>query len=222
MKMNVAIDIIITFLKNWNSYKENGTTYEYLGTPTDKYNTECINLWSPKYLLGQILRQIPVTKKHVSDAAQELWHQLTDEDIWKYNYQDKVLVPEENKDFIVKKYKGASKTAKDKEGKAVGNSFIFREVFHDEHIIPIAVIIDELLKLKDGEITPEKIAQIIDKICICRITKEEDRKIKVRSNRPFNLLIVYEKIYKQEQVIITSLEEELKNQKEKNNEDLGN
>lgn len=218
--MNVAIDIIITFLKNWNSYNENGTTYGYLGAPTDKYNTECINLWSPKYLLGQILRQIPVTKKYVSDEAQKLWDQLTDEDIWKYNYQDKVQT--KNKDVIVKKYKGASKTAEDKEGKAVGNSFIFREVFHDEHIIPIAVIIEELLKLKDGEITPEKIAQIIDKICICRITKEEDRKIKVRSNRPFNLLIVYEQIYKQEQVIITSLEEELKNQKEKNNEDLGN
>ena len=101
--MNVAIDIIITFLKNWHSYEENGTTYGYLGAPTDKYNTECINLWSPKYLLGQILRQIPVTKKYVSDKAKESWNQLTDEDIWKYNYQDKVLVTK-NKNFIVKKY----------------------------------------------------------------------------------------------------------------------
>ena len=207
--MNVAIDIIITFLKNWHSYKENGTTYEYLGAPTDKYNSECINLWAPRYLLGQILRQIPVTKKYVSDEAQKLWNQLTNEDIWKYNYQDKVQT--KNKDVIVKKYKGASKTAEDKKGKAVGNSFIFREVFHDEHIIPIAVIIDELLELKDGEITPEKVAEIIDKICICRITKEEDRKIKPRSNRPPNLLKAYNEAYIPNQVKITSLEEELKN-----------
>ena len=207
--MNVAIDIIITFLKNWHSYKENGTTYEYLGAPTDKYNSECINLWAPRYLLGQILRQIPVTKKYVSDEAQKLWNQLTNEDIWKYNYQDKVQT--KNKDVIVKKYKGASKTAEDKKGKAVGNSFIFREVFHDEHIIPISVIIDELLELKDGEITPEKVAEIIDKICICRITKEEDRKIKPRSNRPPNLLKAYNEAYIPNQVKITSLEEELKN-----------
>lgn len=217
--MNVAIDIIITFLKNWHSYNENGTTYGYLGTPTDKYSTECINLWSPKYLLGQILRQIPVTKKHVSDAAQELWNRLTNEDIWKYNYQDKVFVTE-NKDFIVKKYKGAAKTP-EKES-SVGDSFIFREVFHDEHIIPIAVIIDELLKLKDGEITPEKVAEIIDKICICRITKEEDRKINPRYKRSSDLSEAYETAYKPNQVKITSLEEKLKNQKEKNNENLGN
>jgi hypothetical protein len=209
--MNVAIDIIITFLKNWHSYNENGTNYEYLGAPTDKYNTECINLWAPRYLLGQILRQIPVTKKYVSDAAQKLWNQLTDEDIWKYNYQDKVQT--KNEDVTVKKYKGASKTPEDKEGKAVGNSFIFREVFHDEHIIPIAVIIEELLYLKDSEIeiTPEKVAKIIDKICICRITKEEDRKIKPRYKRSSDLSEAYETAYKPKNVKITSLEEELKN-----------
>lgn len=210
--MNAVIDIIITFLKNWNSYKEDGKTYEYLGRVSDTYNAECINLWSPRYLLGQILRQIPVSKKYVSDKAQELWHQLTDEDIWKYNYQDKVLVTK-NKDFIVKKYKGASKTAEDKEGKAVGNSFIFREVFHDEHIIPIAVIIEELLNLKDSEIeiTSERVAKIINKICICRITKEEDRKISPRYKRSADLLEVYETAYKPNQVKITSLEEELRN-----------
>ena len=209
--MNVAIDIIIAFLKNWNSYKENGTTYEYLGAPIDKYNTECINLWAPRYLLNQILRQIPVTKRYVSDKAQELWNQLTDEDIWKYNYQDTVLVTEKNKGFIVKKYKGAAKTP-EKES-SVGDSFIFREVFHDEHIIPIAVIIDELLKLKDGEITPEKIAQIIDKICICRITKEEDRKINPRYKRSSDLSEAYETAYKPNKVTISLLEEELLNQK---------
>ena len=206
--MNVAIDIIITFLKNWNSYKENGTTYEYLGAPTDKYNTECINLWSPKYLLGQILRQIPVTKKHVSDAAQELWNQLTDEDIWKYNYQDKVPVTK-NQNTIVNRYSGASKNALNE---SVGKDFIFRDVFHDEHIIPIAIIVEELLKLKSSEITFEKVTKIIDEICICRITKEEDRKIKPRSNRPFNLLKSYEKAYKQNQVTITLLEKELMKQ----------
>lgn len=216
--MNVAIDIIIVFLKNWNSYKENGTTYEYLGAPTDKYNTECINLWSPKYLLGQILRQIPVTKKHVSDAAQELWNQLTDEDIWKYNYQDKVPVTK-NQKTIVNRYSGASNNAS---AGSVGKDFIFRDVFHDEHIIPIAVIIEELLNLKDSEITPEKVAEIIDKICICRITKEEDRKIKPRYKRSPNLSEAYETAYKPNEVKITSLEKELKNQKEKNNEDLGN
>ena len=217
--MNVAIDIIITFLKNWHSYDENGTTYGYLGAPTDKYNAECINLWSPKYLLGQILRQIPVTKKYVSNAAQELWNQLTDEDIWKYNYQDKVQVPVKNQKTIVYRYSGASNNAS---VGSVGKDFIFRDVFHDEHIIPIAVIIKELLNLKNSEITPEKVAEIIDKICICRITKEEDRKIKPRYKRSPKLSEAYETAYKPKKVIITSLENELKNQKEKNNEDLGN
>lgn len=206
--MNVAIDIIITFLKNWHSYNENGTTYGYLGAPTDKYNAECINLWSPKYLLGQILRQIPVKKKHVSDAAQELWNQLTDEDIWKYNYQDKVPVTEGNQKTIVNKYSGASKNAL---VESIGKDFIFRDVFHDEHIIPIAVIIEELLKLKDSEITPEKVAKIIDKICICRITKEEDRKITPRYKRSSDLSEAYETAYKPNQVKITSLEKELRN-----------
>ena len=209
--MNIAIDIIMSFLKNWNSYEENGKTYEYLGTPTDKYDAECIDLWAPRYLLNQIIRQIPVTKRYVSDEAQNLWKQLTYDDIWKYNYQDKVTVTK-NKDAVVKKYNGASKNPVNKDGEAVGNDFIFRDVFHDEHIIPIAVIIDNLLKLKESEITPEKIKEIIDEICICRITKEEDRKITVRSERPFNLLESYEKIYIENQVVITDLEEALKNQ----------
>ena len=208
--MNGAIDIIITFLKNWNSYKENGTTYEYLGKPTDKYDAECIDLWSPRYLLGQIIRQIPVTKRYVSDEAQKLWDKLTDEDIWKYNYRDNVPVKEKSKGFTVKKYKGASKTA---EEQAVGNSFIFRDVFHDEHIIPISIIVEELLELKGSNITPEKIKEIIDKICLCRITKEEDREIKPRSKRPSNLSEAYHKVYKPNKVTITLLEEELLNQK---------
>jgi hypothetical protein len=119
-----------------------------------------------------------------------------------------VPVTEGNQKTIVNKYSGASKNAL---VESIGKDFIFRDVFHDEHIIPIAVIIEELLKLKDSEITPEKVAKIIDKICICRITKEEDRKITPRYKRSSDLSEAYETAYKPNQVKITSLEKELRN-----------
>ena len=209
--MNAAIDIIIIILKNWNSYKgDDGNEYEYVGMDTLRYDTENINLWAPKYLLNQIIRQVPVpdNRRYVSDKAQKLWDKLTDDNIWKYNYQDSVKVTN-NRDMKVKKYKGSSKKYVEA---VVGDSFTFNDVFHDEHIIPIDVIIAELRNIKKIEISAEKVAEILNKICICRITKEEDRNIKPRSNRPFDLKKAYKEAYKQNGVIVSKLEETLINQ----------
>ena len=70
----------------------------------------------------------------------------------------------------------------------------YNNVFHNEHVIPIKVIIQKLqvCDLDDREAVKE----ILDKIHISRITKEEDKKLKPKSNRPCDYDTVVKDIYK--------------------------
>lgn len=51
-----------------------------------------------------------------------------------------------------------------------GDSFKFRQVFHIEHIVPISIIIEELLKLdlsQEKDIIYKKMNAILNKIYVC-------------------------------------------------------
>jgi len=136
------------------------------------------------YLLGQALRQIrlPQDRYFISIKAEKLWKEITDENIYNYYYRKKVT----NKlsDYkILDVYKGASSelqklTIKKSEG------FIFRDVFHDDHIIPIKVIIEKLIEIEIPNY--ENVMHILELIGICRMLKSEDRAIYSKSSRPFD------------------------------------
>ena len=158
-------------------------------------------LWNSNYLLGQIIRQYYIADNnyYISQKALALWGQITNQSIWNFSYQDKILC-ENSKEIAVKCYKGASSKHSIKNLKP-GDRFTFKDVFHDEHIIPINVIIKELKSLP--EYTYTAIENTLDKIKVCRMLKEEDRKIKEKSRRPSDFNYVIENIYKKYEIEIT-------------------
>ena len=172
------------------------------------------NLKNTHYLLGQVLRQIELPKERilVSNSTLELWNKLGLDINDIYNCEWKKKIISNNDNVIVYEYNGASKTPKDIKGRTLmkGDYFEYRAVFHDEHIIPINVIINGLKELAiKKELTDDKIKELIDKIYICKLTKEEDRKISKKCNRPLELLECYQEVYKNCSITIQELEEKL-------------
>lgn len=195
---------LIKILATSNKYDNNK---RYLNI---KNNDKEYKLWNTHYLLGQVLRQydVPKERNYVSNKAKELWIKLgIKEDINDFYYKEKLNCNCEN--IIVKCYKGASSKGKEIEV-SLNTKLEYREVFHNEHIIPIDMIRNEIETLADqNNLTDEKIEEILNKICICRITKEEDRNIRNRYRRSSDLYECYNTIYKNaknEPIIIEELE----------------
>ncbi|MDD4832604.1 MAG: hypothetical protein PHI78_02900 [Clostridia bacterium] len=93
---------------------------------------------------------------------------MTNDDIFNYTYTDKVIISNPNFFEPVDFFKGGEKNpcvCKDLHAK---NSFAFREIFHDEHIVPINVIIKQLLSMDP---THENIKSVIGKIGVCKMLK---------------------------------------------------
>lgn len=134
------------------------------------------------YLLGQSIRQYDVPKEnhHVSEAANNLWKKLTQGSIDNFHYRDTVKCDNLKIECKVKSYIGNS--SKEKEKTLHPNeTFVFRELFHEDHVIPVSIIIKNLLKLPD--IDEKSIKDCLDKMHLCVLLKEEDRKIGRTRNR---------------------------------------
>lgn len=226
MENNATVKIIYTLLKSCEEYRSDANCAECEKRETSECNSKSCKwhyipsekggraLWGVDYLLGQILRQIdvPDERRHLSDKAQELWGRLEiGEDIWRYSYQDTVNY-DLSAPVSVKRYKGASSQPENGgevlEGKG---HFIFREVFHDEHIVPIGDILESLMSIKKEQLTEEMISDHLDRIRICRMLKSEDREIHKKYKRGCDLDYerIYEKYYREKGVIISEFEEKV-------------
>ena len=191
MDKNPILDIIICILKNRKSYLVNKKTSFKIECT---YNGKIYGLWNSSYLLGQIIRQYQISDDnyYISSKANALWERITKQNIWNYSYRDKIFC-ESDEEINVKSYKGASS-----EYSIItlnsGVPFIFNDIFHDEHIIPINIIIKELESLP--EYTYKTVEEILGQIKVCRMLKEEDREIKERCRRPLDFNYIVENIYK--------------------------
>jgi len=163
-----------------------------------------ISTKNAKYLLNQVLRQIELShqKCYISKNAETLWSSITEQSILDYWYQSKV-VNSLSDNISIKIYKGASSKSTEERLLKKGDSFKYREVFHDDHIIPINVIINQLLKL--DQVDDESIMAIISKISICKMLKEEDREIRERCNRPFSENAVIDDIYLPNGILVKAI-----------------
>jgi len=167
----------------------------YLIKRTKEKNTDDFQIWNgtASYILNQLLRQIKIPKDnwYVTYKADTLWQQLTKDKMDSYKYKNKVTLTR-NKELTVETYKGNSKKPSIRH-LSQGDSFDFREVFHDEHIIPIKVIIDQLLKL--DPINYDSVVDILSKISVCRMLKTEDRSIYNAYKRSFDVNEVIQTTY---------------------------
>lgn len=181
MEKNEVLDIIISFIKACKKGKE----HAYI---------ECDGkrIWSANYLLNQILRQYYIDDNHilVSKKAQEVWNQIAvEEDIKRFNYRNTFTA---KIDVEINMYFGAKKDGEQTLIKQ-GQKVIWNNIFHDEHTIPINVIIKELCSLET--LNYANVSKVLDKIYICKMLKEEDRNITEKSNRSSNIIEVVEKVY---------------------------
>ncbi|MDP2426182.1 MAG: hypothetical protein Q8M70_07515 [bacterium] len=167
----------------------------YLLNRTKQDNTDDFQIWngSANYILNQLLRQIKTPKEnwYITYKADTLWQQLTTDKIDDYYYKKKVTLSR-NEHLSVTTFKGNSKNPNVRPI-SKGDSFAFREVFHDEHIIPIKIIINQLLKLDKP--TYETVVEVLSKISICRMLKTEDRSIYNSHKRSFDLSTIIETTY---------------------------
>ncbi len=105
-----------------------------------------------------------------------MWSEITNDEVMikDYHYTNPVEVKNE---ITLNVYKGASNTPESIKY-SNGGKVQYRQVFHDEHVIPIAVIIDRLVKLdNESALTPQNVRSVLDGIYICRMLKDENVKL---------------------------------------------
>lgn len=172
-----ALDIIITFLK---ARKKSRIDSEQI--VTGYYENEKYNICSAGYLLNQIIRELCLPNDHylISEQAKELWDKLSSDDINKY-FVGRYIVCDKADDTEVSLYKGNSNIPY-KVIKVQKNQKIpYNSVFHNEHIVTVNDIINELLKLDNP--TRKNVSEVLNKIYICRMLKEENSDIKIHKHR---------------------------------------
>lgn len=129
-----------------------------------------------KYVLGQSVRQYEVNPSqiHITQCAHARWKQLTTaciDNIW---YSEVVTCDRLQKRTTFKLFKGSSKSGY-KKSLHPNSKFRFNDMFHVDHIVPVKLIIEELLDLTN--VNAQTVKAILDKMHLCRMLKEEDRKL---------------------------------------------
>lgn len=137
---NAVLDILISLIK--------GAKSQWSGLQCD-YEGQHYTLWGCSYLLDQALRlyQIPDDHYLISEKAKDLWTEITTKPIKDFNYQRPVTYefkePLEAKCFTGNGNGFSTRTLKQ------NDSFPYRDVFHDDHVVPLKIIIQELVNLDE-------------------------------------------------------------------------
>lgn len=162
MKNEVVLDIILCLISGYNKLKVKGCKKDIGGL---------------RYLLGQSIRQYDIPKKnyHISEGAKKRWEELSSDPIEKYWYRKKVECNKLQFPKLYKVFRGSESEGKEIEIKP-GGSFIFRDMFHEEHIIPVALILDKMIN-ETNSIDRTAIQNLLENMHMCIILKEEDRDI---------------------------------------------
>ena len=131
---------------------------------------------SLRYLLGQSIRhfQIPLSNRHISVASDIRWKELSTKKIENFHYRDTVVCDnlKTAKSFLL--FNGAHSNGV-QTTLSRNSKFIFRQMFHEDHVIPVSMILEDLTNLPI--INRCSIENILNKMHLCIILKEEDRKI---------------------------------------------
>lgn len=169
----------------------------------DSYRSYNMDHKSAGYILNHTLRQIyiPLERYYVSEKAESLWNAISSKRMVDFHYNDKAI--NEFEDISLPMYVGASKMPKEHRIVRKGESFSCREVFHEDHIIPISRITEALLRMK----TPNdnEVMKVIQSIEICRMLKSEDRLVWIRSSRPYDEDAVIGTIYRSLGIVLKKM-----------------
>lgn len=190
---NKILDIIINYLdgiKSDNVLKENCQQFHLHGC---------------KYLLNQTIRQLQLPDDHIliSEKAQNIWNSITTENIKDYYYQ-KVVTKITDDDVVVDKYKGSIKKAYETVSLKKYDKFHYRDVFIDEHIVPVSDIIDALLLLPDHH-DYNSVLEILNKIYVCKMLREESFNLKAYNRGSLDYKTILDTHYTNAKIKIVGL-----------------
>ena len=170
-------------------------------TEMAKPNYDKDSLGSLRYLLGQSIRQydIPVQNHLMSQAAHSRWTELTTANIMNYHYRDIVVCdnlskPVQHALFNGSKKRGTLTTL------TKGYKFHFREMFHEDHVIPVSMILDEMIKMQAVDYL--SIESLLNQMHICVLLKKEDRKIGRTRNRSLKFQKTIRDVYNTENIYL--------------------
>lgn len=145
------------------------------------------------YILNQSVRQyvVPEENIHVTVAAQELWNMLflnspePKPDIRVYAYQDRIYPS--NDVLAVDTYNGNAKNKRIKRNVVKGEPIEFNKLFIEEHTTPIADMAKALLYRLEAspkkELSSSEIVEILDKMHVTKMLKDENIKISLSKGR---------------------------------------
>lgn len=165
--------------------------YHALSAQSNKNETDLNAL---RYLIGQSIRQydIPLENHHVSQAALVRWKCLSKDKIEKYHYRDQVKCDNLSKPTRFKLFKGASKNGTYRR-LVPNNYFIFRDMFHEDHVIPVSLILNAMVSL--NPISRTSIEELLNSMHLCVLLKDEDRHIGKTSGRTLNFKDIIKNVY---------------------------
>lgn len=181
MKNDAIVDSILCLLKEYR--KE-------MTAP----NPNNADLNSLKYLINQTIRayDIPKGNYHLSEGAYNRWKELSTEDIMKKHYKDKVVCDKLTGPVEYVLYTGASKTGTPT-SLTKGSEFEFRKMFHEDHVIPVSMIFDEMVKML--VVDKQSIENLLNEMHMCVILKDEDRNIGRTRGRSLDFYTTIKNVY---------------------------
>lgn len=137
-------------------------------------NSNKMHISSLKYVLGQTVRAYKVPQKQIfiSQAAEKRWNELTSSNINNFDYKQSFKCDQLKQSITCKMYKGSQKNGQNVQIHP-NDKVCFNDMFHVDHIVPVKLIMDELLKLT--QINSQNVSNILQKMYLCRMLKEEDR-----------------------------------------------
>lgn len=149
---------------------------------------------SVHYLLGQLVRTYRIADDHVhiSKSAKATWEKITSDDISDKWFHQTVKCDWVTTPISLSFFTGSMKSG---ESRVVhkNDTFQFNKVFHVDHVTPVSLILSDLKNL--NQIDETSVAEILNKMHICRILKTEDRRLGRTKERSLNYEEVIEKIY---------------------------
>ena len=117
---------------------------------------------------------------------------MSTEDIRNYHYKDRVVCDNLFGSVSYDFYKGASKVG-GPSTLSKGSTFDFRQMFHEDHVIPVSLILGQMFKMQAP--TNKAIENLLNKMHLCIILKEEDRRIGRTKGRSLVFSDTIKKVY---------------------------
>lgn len=190
MNNSVIVQFIIELIEASRSTKNHSDNLDV------EVDGNLLSFSNANYLLSQIIRQyrIPEENLYISQGAYDLWKMISEpgDSIWKYEYQDQF--PYRTQNMQIGLYRGNEKKPYAVHDMSIPGKLTFNKIFHDEHVTDIKSIIKELHSLNQP-VSSKEVVEILNKITIATILKEEDKRISKKSGRGCDAAHIINEVY---------------------------